>query len=122
MPRLKDFKIRVKNNKYYEIRFRRYGYNVSFSSTNFEEAKRKAFSWLNLFEQEIKINCNFAVVRATEKGDGGKNKKNMIFGPFALSYMENVKKRSLGNITSSVYTHFSMEFQKEQAVKLKYII
>ena len=29
---------------------------------------------------------------------------------------------SLGNITSSVYTHFSMEFQKEQAVKLKYII
>ena len=50
MPRLKDFKIRVKNNRYYEIRFRRYGYNVSFSSTNFEEAKRKAFSWLNLFE------------------------------------------------------------------------
>ena len=29
---------------------------------------------------------------------------------------------SLGNITSRVYTHFSMEFQKEQAVKLKYII
>ena len=86
MPRLKDFKIRIKNNRYYEIRFRRYGYNVSFSSTNFEEAKRKAFNWLNLFEQEIKINCNFAVVRATEKGDGGKNKKNMIFGPFALSY------------------------------------
>ena len=31
-------------------------------------------------------------------------------------------RHSLGNITSSVYTHFSMEFQKEQAVKLKYII
>ena len=42
MPRLKDFKIRIKNNRYYEIRFRRYGYNVSFSSSNFEEAKRKA--------------------------------------------------------------------------------
>lgn len=27
---------------------------------------------------------------------------------------------SLGNITSSVYTHFSMEFQKEQAQKLIY--
>ena len=46
MPRLKDFKTRVKNNRYYEIRFRRYGYNVSFSSKNFEEVKRKAFDWL----------------------------------------------------------------------------
>ena len=27
---------------------------------------------------------------------------------------------SLGNITSSVYTHFSMEFQQEQAKKLVY--
>ena len=53
MPRLKDFKIRIKDNKYYEIRFRRYGYNMSFSSKDFEVAKRKAFAWLNLFEQEI---------------------------------------------------------------------
>ena len=27
---------------------------------------------------------------------------------------------SLGNITASVYTHFSIEFQKEQAQKLMY--
>ena len=29
---------------------------------------------------------------------------------------------SLGNITSSVYTHFSIEFQKEQAQKLLYTL
>ena len=44
MPRLKDFKIRIKDNRYYEIRFRRYGYNMSFSSKDFEIAKRKAFA------------------------------------------------------------------------------
>ena len=31
MPRLKDFSIRQKENGVYEIRFRRYGYNESFS-------------------------------------------------------------------------------------------
>ena len=56
MPRLKDFKIRIKNDKYYEIRFRKYGYNVSFSSTNFETAKQKAFAWLSAFEDQIKPN------------------------------------------------------------------
>ncbi len=62
MPRLKDFKIRIKNNRYYEIRFRRYGYNVSFSSTNFEVAKRKAFEWLSTFEEQIKPQVHFTVI------------------------------------------------------------
>ena len=66
MPRLKDFKIRIKNNKYYEIRFRRYGYNMSFSSVNFEEAKRKAFDWLSAFEEQIKSNVHFTVLSKSE--------------------------------------------------------
>lgn len=90
MPRLKDFKIRIMKGKYYEIRFRRYGYDMSFSSKSLDIAKQKAFAWLRLFEQEIQLNHNFAVVREKEKPA---NKKNTIFGPFALSYMENVKKR-----------------------------
>ena len=90
MPRLKDFKIRIMKGKYYEIRFRRYGYDMSFSSKSLDVAKQKAFAWLKMFEQEIQMNHNFAVVR--EVGNTA-NKKNTIFGPFALSYMENVKKR-----------------------------
>ena len=106
MPRLKDFKIRIKNNKYYEIRFRRYGYNMSFSSKNLEEAKRRAFAWLNLFEQEIMMNKNFAVVRETTKTT---RKKNTIFGPFAVSYMENVKKRMVKpNTYQNIYNAFKL--------------
>ncbi len=117
MPRLKDFKIRIKNNRYYEIRFRRYGYNVSFSSTNFEVAKRKAFDWLNLFEREIKINCNFAVVKKDSKTESGANKKNTIFGPFALSYMQNVKRRMVKentykNIMNAFNKHILSTFKK----------
>ena len=39
MPRLKDFKIRIMKGKYYEIRFRRYGYDMSFSSKSLDLAK-----------------------------------------------------------------------------------
>lgn len=106
MPRLKDFKIRIKDNKYYEIRFRRYGYNMSFSSKDFEVAKRKAFAWLNLFEQEIMMNKNFAVVREAPKTT---RKKNAIFGPFAVSYMENVKKRMVKpNTYQNIYNAFKL--------------
>ena len=66
MPRLKDFKIRIKDNKYYEIRFRRYGYDMSFSSKDFETAKRKAFAWLSTFESQIQANYNFTVLSKAE--------------------------------------------------------
>lgn len=53
MPTLKDFTIRRKNGIYFELRYRRYGYDVSFSSKNFDEAKKRAFEWLRVFEAEI---------------------------------------------------------------------
>ena len=125
MTRLKDFKIRKKNIKYYEIRFRRYGYNVSFSSTNFEEAKRKAFAWLDLFEQEIQINYNFAVVKKDSKTESGASKKNTTFGPFALSYMQNVKKRMVKentyrNIMNAFKKHILSTFKK-YPIKVDYL-
>ena len=53
MPTIRDFTIRFRGDKYYELRFRRYGYNVSFSSKNFEDAKKKALAWMSIFEEEI---------------------------------------------------------------------
>ena len=61
MPRLKDFSIRQKENGVYEIRFRRYGYNESFSSKDFSIAKQKAFMWLSEFEDEIRAKKQFSV-------------------------------------------------------------
>ena len=123
MPRLKDFKIRVKNNKYYEIRFRRYGYNVSFSSTNFEVAKRKAFDWLNTFEGEIKANVNFAVVKKGEENIFYEN-KNVMFTSFARNYLYNVKKPmvvqyTFDNIINIYKNHIAKIYDKYPVSKIK---
>ena len=123
MPRLKDFKIRVKNNKYYEIRFRRYGYNVSFSSTNFEVAKRKAFEWLNTFEGEIKANVNFAVVKKGEENIFYEN-KNVMFTSFAHNYLYNVKKPmvvqyTFDNIINIYNNHVATIYDKYPVSKIK---
>ena len=123
MPRLKDFKIRVKNNRYYEIRFRRYGYNVSFSSTNFEVAKRKAFEWLNTFEGEIKANVNFAVVKKGEENIFYEN-KNVMFTSFAHNYLYNVKKPmvvqyTFDNIINIYKNHVAKIYDKYPVSKIK---
>ncbi|MBQ6979823.1 MAG: tyrosine-type recombinase/integrase family protein [Clostridia bacterium] len=102
MPRLKDFKIRVKNNRYYEIRFRRYGYNVSFSSTNFEVAKRKAFDWLNTFEEQIKPNVHFTVLSKSDS-EHFNISKNIIFKQFADDYVYNIKKKHIKETTFRSY-------------------
>ena len=82
------------------------GYDMSFSSKSLDLAKQKAFAWLNLFEQEIMMNKNFAVVRETTKTT---RKKNTIFGPFAVSYMENVKKQMVKpNTYQNIYNAFKL--------------
>ena len=123
MPRLKDFKIRIKDNRYYEIRFRRYGYNVSFSSTNFEVAKRKAFEWLNTFEGEIKANVNFAVVKKGEENTFYEN-KNVMFTSFAHNYLYNVKKPmvvqyTFDNIINIYKNHVAKIYDKYPVSKIK---
>ncbi len=105
MPRLKDFKIRVKQGKYYEIRFRKYGYNVSFSSTNFEVAKRKAFTWLNTFESQIKPEVHFTVLSRADIENFNISKK-VTFKEFADNYVYNVKKKMVKEVSFRNYKNY----------------
>lgn len=102
MPRLTDFKIRIKNGKYYEIRFRRYGYDMSFSSTDFEEAKRKAFAWLSEFESQIKPNVHFTVLSKRESEHFNVSKK-VLFKTFADEFMYKIKKKRVKPISFKTY-------------------
>ena len=105
MPRLKDFKIRIKNDKYYEIRFRRYGYNVSFSSKDFEEAKRKAFEWLGRFEEQIKPQVHFTILSKSES-EYFSASKNVMFKTFATDYIYNVRKKRVKELTFTTYKNY----------------
>lgn len=102
MPRLKDFKIRIMKNKYYEIRFRRYGYDVSFSSKDFEKAKQKAFAWLSTFEEQIKANYNFTVLSRSESEKFSAN-KYLTFKSFADEYIYKIKKNRVKQSTFNSY-------------------
>ena len=102
MPRLKDFQIRIKDGKYYEIRFRKYGYNMSFSSKDFEKAKQKAFAWLSTFEGQIKANYNFTVLSKAESEKFSVN-KHIVFKSFADEYIYKVKKNRVKPSTFNSY-------------------
>ena len=123
MPRLKDFSIRQKENGVYEIRFRRYGYNESFSSKDFSVAKQKAFSWLSTFEHEIRANENFVIMKRTEKGDYYEN-NNIMFSSFAHNYLYNVKKPmvvqyTFDNIINIYKNHVLNNYGKYPVSKIK---
>ena len=106
MPTLKDFTIRFRNKKYYEFRFRRYGYNVSFTSKSFDEAKQKAFTWMATFEEEIKARKSFVVLSGVQSVQMKKTTRT-LFGPFADDYMENVKKKMVKeNSYKSLYNTY----------------
>ena len=119
MPRLKDFSIRQKENGVYEIRFRRYGYNESFSSKDFSVAKQKAFMWLSEFEDEIKAKKQFSV----EIKESKSNYDNVIFGSFADNYMKTVKKKMVQpNTYASIYNIFKLHIlSKYRTLPLKKI-
>ena len=84
MPKLKELSYRFKENvRTHEFRYRRNGYNKSFSSTDYKEAKRKALEFckqLNLQEK-------------------GALDKNVMFNDFAIEYMQNVKKKNVSEKT-----------------------
>ena len=119
MPRLKDFSIRQKENGVYEIRFRRYGYNESFSSKGFNVAKQKAFTWLSEFEDEIRAKKRFSVETKESRG----NYDNVIFGAFADNYMKTVKKKMVQpNTYASIYNIFKLHIlSKYRTLPLKEI-
>ena len=105
MPRLKDFSIRQKENGVYEIRFRRYWYNESFSSKDFSLAKQKSFMWLSEFESQIKPNVHFTVLseKDSERFSVG---KNTIFKTFADEYVYNIKKKRLKEVSFRNYKNY----------------
>lgn len=105
MPRLKDFSIRIKENGVYEIRFRRYGYNESFSSKDFSVAKKKAFMWLSEFESQIKPDVHFTVLSKTESEQFSGGKK-IVFKQFADDYIYNVRKRRVKALTFMTYKNY----------------
>lgn len=127
MPRLKDFTIRLKKGKYYEIRFRRYGYNMSFSSADFLEAKRKAFAWLEQFEGQIKPDVHFTVLskRESEKYSAS---QDVNFKRFADSFMFDVKAKRVKPETFKAYRknyekHIEPIFKKMKLREIKpYVI
>lgn len=106
MPTLRDFTIRFRSQKYYEFRFRKYGYNVSFTSKYFDEAKQKALEWMSAYEDEIKARKKFVVLSGRDSMQFNKS-ANQLFGPFADEYMENVKKKMLkANSYKSLYNTY----------------
>ncbi len=106
MPSLKDFTIRRRNGIYFELRYRRYGYNVSFTSKNFDEAKKRAFEWLRVFEAEIQEKK--VTIKVVEKPICPQVAKTTVqFAPFADNYMENVKRKMLKeNSYKSIYNTY----------------
>ena len=105
MPRLKDVSIRQKENGVYEIRFRRYGYNESFSSKDFSVAKQKAFMWLSEFESQIKPNVHFTVL-SEKDSERFCVSKNTIFKTFADDYVYNIKKKRLKEVSFRNYKNY----------------
>ena len=105
MPRLKDFSIRQKENGVYEIRFRKYGYNESFSSKDFSMAKQKAFTWLSEFESQIKPNVHFTVL-SEKDSERFSVSKNTLFKPFADDYVYNIKKKRLKEVSFRNYKNY----------------
>ena len=53
MPYLKDLKYRITQNGIHQFRYRRDGFNVSFNSKNYEEAKRKAREFILDLKKEM---------------------------------------------------------------------
>ena len=101
MPVLKDCKIRRKKNGVYEIRYRKNGYNMSFSSKTLDDAKQKCLEWLSTLNDLITANKHFVIVPRKDY----KPKKNTNFGVFAKSFMVNVKKRTIKPITFKTYMY-----------------
>lgn len=60
MPYLKDIKYRKTQNGIHQFRYRRDGYNVSFNSKNFEEAKKKAYDFVKGLKRILQNSADVA--------------------------------------------------------------
>lgn len=103
MPFLTDCKIRKRKNNVYEIRYRKNGYNMSFSSKDLRIAKDKCLMWLNTLSDLTEANKHFVIVPKNDY------KAHSLFGDFAKNYMENVKKRT---VKENTYITYMFAFNK----------
>ena len=84
MPNLKDLSYRYKEKvNLHEFRYRRTGFNKSFSSTNFKEAKKKALEF----------------IKALNDHDALMASNDVNFITFAEDYLNNVKKKNVSEKT-----------------------
>ena len=124
MPRLKDFSIRYREKAdYYEIRYRRYGYNKTFTGKTLQKAKIKAFDWLRTFEYEIAAKDRFSVFQK-EYESGNINQNNVNFKVFADNYIFNIKKKRVKESTFVSYkynytNHILPYFKKYRLSEIK---
>ncbi len=64
MPYIKNLKYRVTQKGVHQFRYRRNGYNLSFNSTNYEKAKKKAYEFIRSLKKNV---CNVADVTYGKK-------------------------------------------------------
>lgn len=92
MPTLKDCHIRQKPNGTYEIRYRRLGFEKSFSSKILKEAKARCYEWLATLNVDLKSH----VLKPQEK-------KFTRFIDFANNYIYKIKKKRVKESTFQSY-------------------
>lgn len=98
MPTLKDCHIRRKENGSYEIRYRRFGFEKSFSSKNLKDAKSKCYAWLVTLNKDLKCKVDHLP----------KDPQYTRFIEFADNYMLTVKKP---NVAAETYAKYFQKYK-----------
>lgn len=104
MPTLKDCHIRRKPNGTFEVRYRRLGFEKSFSSKVLKEAKARCYAWLKTLNIDLK-----------ERDVKPEEKKYTRFIDFADNYMETVKQP---NVTPGAYRSYKSKY--DNYIKVMY--
>jgi len=93
MPKLKDLSYRYRKDGCHEFRYRRNGFDKSFTSTDFKVAKKKAMAFIEELNAQEATFGNKAFVR---------------FETFANHYLNNVKKV---NVTEHTFSKIMNRYQ-----------
>lgn len=134
MPHIKDGKIRLKENGVWEIRYRRNGYNKSFSSKNLETAKKAFKTFLTEIKGKIKpneIKTDYTVNNAFEQWFNEMHTVNVkeITSKTTLRIWNkhfhekgNIKLKQPSNTYQSILTELVKEGKTKTATELRNIL
>lgn len=81
MPKLKDGRFRITPDGYYQVRYRRGGYDIQFTSKNLKVVKEKFRAWVQSVNEAEKKACKAKP----------KKPQDVAFGDFAERYFAAVK-------------------------------